>query len=507
MTTAPEKTALIVLGMHRSGTSALAGVLGHLGVSLPQDLMAPTDMNAKGFFESNSITGLNERLLASAGFTWWDPRCFPDEWFETDEAAELMEEAVKTLHDEFGSAPMFVIKDPRICRLMPFWREALKRFGARALVVHTHRCPWDVAASLKKWANYDTEFGLALWLRHVLDAESYSRDLPRSLINYESLIANWRGVVDRISKDLEIVWPVDPDEAGLAVEDFLSKDLQHFKSGAEVNSDDHALPPIVVEVLAVLEDSIAQDAYTIDSDRLDELRASLNTVSPLFNVLVLASVSRSREVAHHLKRIADLQKAHGSEMHAMQERNTILASNLLERQQELEGVREQLMQAEQALHRVEGNLGRTQDELRRKLWEFADQSQRMIVAEQRLSVANVQLRQITSRHIDEIDQRIRLALELNDATVMSGSFAQLAGIIETKTADFIEVRTQLTDEAERLRHVVHDLQVARDSAFAERDAARNLGLAREAELLTSTSWRVTAPLRRLSRTFRSRGSS
>lgn len=52
------KTAIIVLGMHRSGTSALTGVLGHLGVALPQDLMAPTDMNAKGFFESNRITGL-----------------------------------------------------------------------------------------------------------------------------------------------------------------------------------------------------------------------------------------------------------------------------------------------------------------------------------------------------------------------------------------------------------------------------------------------------------------
>ena len=169
LTVPPVRTALIVLGMHRSGTSALAGVLGHLGAALPQDLMAPSDMNAKGFFESNRITGLNDRLLAQAGFTWWDPRRFPAAWFDTPEAATLLDEAVEVLRADYGDAALFVMKDPRICRLLPFWTAALDRFGAQVRIVHTHRAAWDVAASLARWAEYEPEFGLVLWSRHVLD--------------------------------------------------------------------------------------------------------------------------------------------------------------------------------------------------------------------------------------------------------------------------------------------------------------------------------------------------
>ena len=63
------RAALLVMGMHRSGTSALTGVIGLMGADLPNDLMAASDLNAKGFFESNRITGFDEDLLASAGFT------------------------------------------------------------------------------------------------------------------------------------------------------------------------------------------------------------------------------------------------------------------------------------------------------------------------------------------------------------------------------------------------------------------------------------------------------
>ena len=57
MTSTRLQTSLIVLGMHRSGTSALAGVLGHLGAALPQDLMAPSDMNAKGSLNRTASPG------------------------------------------------------------------------------------------------------------------------------------------------------------------------------------------------------------------------------------------------------------------------------------------------------------------------------------------------------------------------------------------------------------------------------------------------------------------
>ena len=66
---------LIVTGMHRSGTSALAGALGVLGVDLGSNLMpANEDENARGYFEDVELTAFNEALLDHLGYTWDDPR-------------------------------------------------------------------------------------------------------------------------------------------------------------------------------------------------------------------------------------------------------------------------------------------------------------------------------------------------------------------------------------------------------------------------------------------------
>lgn len=64
-----ERRALIILGMRRSGASAVTRMLGKLG--------AASDMNAHGFFESNKVTNFKEFLLASVGMTGFDPRRFP----------------------------------------------------------------------------------------------------------------------------------------------------------------------------------------------------------------------------------------------------------------------------------------------------------------------------------------------------------------------------------------------------------------------------------------------
>ena len=127
--TADPRPALIVLGMHRSGTSSLAGVLGHMGMGLPQDLMQAEEMNARGFFESNVITQLNEDLLASAGMTWWAPQRFPRDWLGSDAAREFATRAHAALQAEFGDTGPFVLKDPRMCRLMLFWLPVLREAG------------------------------------------------------------------------------------------------------------------------------------------------------------------------------------------------------------------------------------------------------------------------------------------------------------------------------------------------------------------------------------------
>ena len=70
----PTKTAIIVSGMHRCGTSAIAGVLHLLGASLPRKLMPAMPENPRGFFESLDVKALNDRIFADAGREWCDRR-------------------------------------------------------------------------------------------------------------------------------------------------------------------------------------------------------------------------------------------------------------------------------------------------------------------------------------------------------------------------------------------------------------------------------------------------
>jgi hypothetical protein len=125
-----KKSAILVVGMHRSGTSALARMLNLLGCDLPKTLLPGGPSNEPGHWESWPILTLNEEILASAGSAWDDWEAFNRAWFDSPIEDGFLERALKTLDDEFGASRFFVLKDPRLCRILPFWIKALKAFGA-----------------------------------------------------------------------------------------------------------------------------------------------------------------------------------------------------------------------------------------------------------------------------------------------------------------------------------------------------------------------------------------
>ena len=227
---AGDRTArqvLLVLGMHRSGTSAVAGLLACLGGTMARTPVQPDADNLRGYWEPLPVVELNERLLAEAGSGW-------DDWGRLDPdrlAATAVDAMVARFVDEFGDATLAVLKDPRMCRLMPPWRAAFARLGAAPSVVLPLRHPLEVARSLAGRDGMPLAEGLLLWLRHVLDAEHDSRGLPRSFLRYEDLVAGWRPVVDRLGAELGLAWPVRPDAAAPAVEAFLSAGLRHHAAG------------------------------------------------------------------------------------------------------------------------------------------------------------------------------------------------------------------------------------------------------------------------------------
>src|SRR5262249_4992192 len=121
--------ALLVGGMHRSGTSALTRVLALAGADLPRTLMPPGSDNPLGFCESAPIAKVNDEVLAEIGLRWDDVFAFDSR----PEAASLRQAAVarmrQAIQSEFDANAMPVIKDPRISLLMPVWDLALREAG------------------------------------------------------------------------------------------------------------------------------------------------------------------------------------------------------------------------------------------------------------------------------------------------------------------------------------------------------------------------------------------
>jgi len=185
-----KATAILVAGMHRSGTSALTGALGAMGVDLGERLLAPGDDNPKGYWEHEDAVGIHERLLASLGRSWDDVRALPEGWQSSDAARVASSEIAELISRDFAQSALWAVKDPRICRFLPLWTAATKQLGIRPVVLFVARRPSEVAASIEARNHWAPPIGELLWLRHMFEAEAASRMLQRATVVYDDLLAD-----------------------------------------------------------------------------------------------------------------------------------------------------------------------------------------------------------------------------------------------------------------------------------------------------------------------------
>ncbi|WP_370307106.1 glycosyltransferase [Sinimarinibacterium flocculans] len=223
--TAAPSTVVLVLGMHRSGTSALTRTLNLLGARLPGNLIPAQTDNETGFWESTDIQQLNDRILAALGSRWDDCRPLNLDALDVGTRDSFISEAEALLHCTDGPEPL-ALKEPRLCRLLPLWRTALAHRGWRAVAILPVRHPWEVATSLAARNGLALESGLLLWLRYVLDAERGSRGLRRVFVDYDALLHDWRGTLEPTLQALNVDLRIAPSAAA-EIESFLRPDLRH----------------------------------------------------------------------------------------------------------------------------------------------------------------------------------------------------------------------------------------------------------------------------------------
>ena len=207
--------AIIVLGMHRSGTSAMAGALKIMGLNLGSNLLPPDGFeNAKGFWEHLEILQVHEDLLHSMQLRWDHVGPFPKDWWLERSVEPYRKKLIDIIDGDFCHSSFWALKDPRMCRLMPFWLEIFARVKSKPFFVHIIRNPLEVAASLKRRNHFPVEKSLILWALHAMEAEHDTRGFPRVFISFAQLLENWRSSMEKVGKLLNITWPVSFKDAG-----------------------------------------------------------------------------------------------------------------------------------------------------------------------------------------------------------------------------------------------------------------------------------------------------
>lgn len=280
------RTAFVVLGVHRSGTSAMTRVLGLSGGRLPSDPQPAASDNERGFWESETVIALNEQILAACDSEWDDIFAGQPRRHLSNFDRVFRHRAAEVLDSVFGDADPIVLKDPRINVLAAFWDSALRAHGYEPLYVIMVRNPAEVAASLLERDQMPTDHGLLLWLDHILACERDTRQAKRLFVAYDDLLEDWRGCLDRVEKVWEKALPRRTSAAANTVERFLSPSLRHHRATERSLQSDLPVRRMAAEAYSWLQSATRSDT-PVDGEALDGLRARLaslrETIEPLLS--------------------------------------------------------------------------------------------------------------------------------------------------------------------------------------------------------------------------------
>jgi hypothetical protein len=201
-----RQPVVVVLGMHRSGTSLLMHLAHRLGVAIDEDLVPPARDNPRGFFEARAIVDAHDRILAAFGRSWrsaFEADPLPSAWWRAPaiaaERAALVEHVRRATADP---GRLWGFKDPRTVRLLPLWREILDGLALAPRFVVAVRRPDAVIASLVRRSALSPALAAQLWLEHNRAALTLTRREDRLLVDYDCLLASPGREIGRLASFL-----------------------------------------------------------------------------------------------------------------------------------------------------------------------------------------------------------------------------------------------------------------------------------------------------------------
>ncbi len=223
----------VVLGMHRSGTSALTGLLGNLGLSGPTDALGATENNLLGYWESRSLVVSSDKFLSDQKSHWSELYTWPSGWWTSKAALEWIDSYWNDLQTAYSTDRHFVLKDPRLCILFEGMIPCIDESFMHIDFLLILRPPVESVISLCKAEHISCRHALLLWIGSVLRSENLSRAYSRMVFTYQQLLESPDSILDSCS----LLWGKTFVESNsLEAKSFLRPSLYRTKSNSVKDS-------------------------------------------------------------------------------------------------------------------------------------------------------------------------------------------------------------------------------------------------------------------------------
>ena len=319
---AETRKIILVLGMHRSGTSAVTRCLNLLGAEVGNKLLPPAEDNRSGFWEHADVVAIHEELLRDLGRVWHDARALPEGWFLSAAARKARDKLATLISNDFDGRALWAVKDPRLCRFVPLWREVLLESGFEAAALLVVRHPAEVARSLDIREGLRSETTYLNWLEHFAEAESATRGMPRALLSYHGLLSDWREAFVKAGRAMGVKWPTPIEDAHSAIDAFLDRSKRHH-----VFSEGFCQPPEILDRLYELCSAFDPDAP--DWNAISGLVDAYRLVAPPFLGRMEDLVDEGRDSEGKALRIGERETRLQQQVDALQAHGAQLESEVV----------------------------------------------------------------------------------------------------------------------------------------------------------------------------------
>lgn len=282
------KKVFVVLGMARTGTSAISRALKVFGVDLGDALTKGQEQwNPTGFWEDSDIVyGINGKIFSRLNFAPYGMMTIPPADLSRNKLADIYDEAAAVLEKRLQRTDIFGFKDPSTIKVLPFWREVFSKMKINDYYIIALRNPLAAARSYQKLTGCELELGLLLWCSHLLQAVEDTRGARRLVVSYDLLLQDPRRQLDRIASAFQL-GEINEADAQFYTQEFLDTKLNRFQATHDEFNEHPSVRAVqyckdLYEILL----KVAQDEWKFESPvftaRWQEIESEYARMHPMY---------------------------------------------------------------------------------------------------------------------------------------------------------------------------------------------------------------------------------